>query len=112
MKKLFLALLIFVFTATSAFALTSIITDLDPPQFSSYWTGDDTNPMASANFVGGANPTKEEAWLEALLGKDYNDPSVNYINKFDFEVNSLYYTPVFSWEWAVVKIGGDRKSVV
>ena len=77
---------------------------------SAYWTGSDDNP-SDWKELNNANPTTEEAWLEALLGKYYDDPSVSYLDKIEAGTGGLGdddksltdFDPGFSWEYAVVK---------
>lgn len=66
----------------------------------------DTNPdLVSPNSL-----AMEERWLEALLGLAYNNPDVNYIDKFNFDDNGnsfpgFPFDPNFNWDYAIVKIG-------
>ena len=109
MKKLlgcFLCVMLMVFIAAPSMAMT-LVTDIDPPDTNStYWTGSDNNP--GDNLVN-SNPTTEEAWLEGLLGLDYDSPLVNYYDKIDPMAGGSKvlnnYDPGFNWEYAVVKYG-------
>lgn len=62
--------------------------------------------------LGNANEATEEQWLEGVLGKTYNDPSVFLISKNeayfkDKELKSLDgWDPGFAWTYAVVKYDG------
>lgn len=89
-----------------------MVTDIDPPGFNpAYWTGDDMN---NTGQLLNADPRTEEAWLEALLGKDYDDPSVNLIYRIlkgtgglGLDDKSLTdFDPGFLWAYAVVKYDG------
>ena len=113
MKKIQILLLIgfmslmLTFFATFVMAGTLVI-DQDPPDFNAlYWTGSDVNP---GDNLENSNPTTEEAWLEALLGKNYNDPTVNFISKIEDPLGGpkelTNYDPGFAWDWAVVKYDG------
>jgi len=82
MKKLLFLCFVFVLMAAPA-AADIMLTDVDPPAFnSSYWVGNDTNPSTFSQ-LNNANPTTEEAWLEGILGKAYNDPGVFYAGRID-----------------------------
>ena len=106
MKIFFAFLCVFLLMVAPA-AADSLIPDTDPPGTSpdSYWSGEDKNPQD----VSPSSPVQEEAWLEALLGTTYNDPSVNYVTKIGtgpiIDQFSANYNVGFSWEYAVVKIG-------
>jgi len=87
---------------------TNQLTDINPL----YWKGSDTNPSGKSQLKN-ANPVTEEAWLEALLGKSYNDPQVTYIDRIEAGSGALGsnlkqltdYNPGFTWDYAVVKYG-------
>jgi len=92
--------------------LNKLVTDIDLPGLNpAYWTGDDMN---NTDQLKNADPGTEEAWLEALLGKDYDDPSVNLIYRIlkgtgglGFDDKSLTdFDPGFLWAYAVVKYDG------
>ena len=115
MKKLIYALLfIYLCFATNALALSidSYVADSDILPLSDinalYWAGNDQNPSSDGQLVN-ANPTTEEAWLEALLGLVYNDSSINYIGRINtpagVELPAYIGSPGFSWDYAVVKYG-------
>ena len=110
MKKILYLLLVSVFMAAPA-AADVLISDTDPPDTNpSYWTGSDTNP-SSFSQLNNSNPDTEEAFLEALLGKYYNDPSVNFAAKIDNPLGGpnqlINYNPGIGggWDYAVVKYG-------
>jgi hypothetical protein len=77
---------------------------------STYWTDTDDNP-SDWKELNNANPTTEEAWLEALLGLVYDDPSVSYFDRIEAGTGGLGlddksltdFDPGFTWEYAVVK---------
>ena len=72
-------------------------TDTNP----TYWTGSDENPF---DGLVNSNPRTEEAWLEAVLGLEYDDPSVNYFTDIDYGDQPLSgIDPGFVWEYSVVK---------
>jgi hypothetical protein len=84
-----------------------LLTDINPL----YWEGNDSNPSGNGQLKN-ANPVTEEAWLEALLGKDYNDPTIIYIMRVEAGDGGLLgsdlkqltdYNPGFGWDYAVVK---------
>ena len=62
--------------------------------------------------LGNANPASEEKWLEGVLGKTYNDPTIFFISKNESyfagkDLTSLDgWDPGFSWVYAVVKYDG------
>ena len=68
-----------------------------------------SNPQA---WNGAINPTEEEKWLEGVLGKEYNDPTIFYVGKNeeyfkDTELTSLAgWDPGFAWTYLVVKYDG------
>jgi len=68
-----------------------------------------SNPQA---WSGAINPTEEEKWLEGVLGKTYNDPTIFYVDKNeiyfkDKELTSLDgWDPGFAWTYLVVKYDG------
>lgn len=119
-KHSFLGTLVLIFAGASLAILPSLvapagadmlIVDIDPPDLNStYWTGSDDNP-SDWTELNNANPTTEEAWLEALLGLVYDDPSVSYFDKIEAGTGGLGaddksltdFDPGFSWEYAVVK---------
>lgn len=84
------------------------LTDINPL----YWEGHDSNPSGQGQ-LNNANPVTEEAWLEALLGRVYNDPAVTYFIRVEAghgglgsDVKQLTnYNPGFAWDYAVVKYG-------
>lgn|GEM_PF-6243652 len=88
-----------------------LMTDVDTAdawsKYSAYWDGDDTNQMELAN----SSKAAEENWIEALLGLQFDDPSVEFIAKEapggDITMQQDYY-PGFSWDFVIVKAG--RKS--
>jgi hypothetical protein len=127
MKKCsFLGTLVLIFAGAALAILPSLatpavadilLTDIDIlPGFpltdmnSTYWTGSDDNPSDWME-LNNANPTTEEAWLEALLGLVYDDPSVSYFDRIEANEGGLGaddkfltdFDPDFSWEYAVVK---------
>lgn len=77
-----------------------------------YWESSDVNTLNNGQLKN-SNPETEEAWLEALLGKVYNNPDVTFIQKIaagsgglGSDVKTLdHYDPGFGWEYAVVKYG-------
>ena len=92
-------------------AATLLIGDIDAPDVNpTYWTGSDDNP-SDWKELNNANPTTEEAWLEALLGLGYDDPSVSYFDRIEAGTGGLGdddksltdFDPGFTWEYAVVK---------
>ena len=110
MKKLLFLCFVFVLMAAPA-AADIMLTDVDPPAFnSSYWVGNDTNPSTFSQ-LNNANPTTEEAWLEGILGKAYNDPGVFYAGRIDDPLGGpkqlLNFDPGIAggWDYAVVKFG-------
>jgi hypothetical protein len=105
MKKICAAILMaFLFVGPASATLISDIDTTYATQFNStYWTGNDTNPT---NALKNSNPTTEEAWLEAVLGKEYNDPSINKYTGIDYGDAPISGISVpFAWEYAVVKYG-------
>jgi len=107
MKKVYFALLIaLMFVGPAAATLIADLDTTDPTKFNSaYWTGNDTNPTTALK---NSNPTTEEAWLEAVLGKVYDDPTINYYTKIDYNdvpISNIINTIPFLWEYAVVKYG-------
>lgn len=92
--------------------LNEMVTDIDPPGVNpAYWTGDDMN---NTDQLKNADPRTEGYWLKALLGKDYDDPSVNYIDRIlkgtrglGLDDKSLTdFDPYLFWTYAVVKYDG------
>ncbi len=81
-----------------------------------YWEGSDSNPAHKdlGNQLLNSNETTEEAWLEALLGKVYDDPNVWYVNRILAGEGGLgmddkiltNFDPGFTWDYAVVKYDG------
>lgn len=69
------------------------------PNLKHYWDGDDTNGQNLNN----SGEAAEEAWLEALLGLAYNNPTVNILSK-DEDSNPLDEVPS-NWTYAVLKYG-------
>ncbi len=77
-----------------------------------YWKGSDSNPSGKSQ-LNNANPTTEEAWLEALLGKEYDNEYIFLITRVEAGSNGLgsdikqltNYDPGFDWDYAVVKYG-------
>jgi hypothetical protein len=68
--------------------------------------------LGQTNSLPNSNPGTEERWLEGILGRTFNDPSVNFLRKYESaqyffpETNFLNsFDPEFQWTWAVVKIG-------
>lgn len=68
--------------------------------------------LGTTNGLPNSNPSTEERWLEGLLNRTYNDPTVNFIAKFEYpayfypETNQLVnFNPDILWDWAVVKQG-------
>lgn len=109
MKKIMVVFYMFLLSILlSSFALAdAIVADIDPPDINStYWAGSDQNPSLVGQLVN-SNPTTEEAWLEALLGKVYNDPTVNYITKIDGSGDKQLtdFDPGVAWDYAIVKYG-------
>jgi hypothetical protein len=90
----------------SATLLVDIDTgDLLTNQNPTYWTGADEN-SSTFRQLANSNPTTEEAWLEAILGLPYDDPTVNYFDDIDYGDAPLSgISPGFVWEYAVVKYG-------
>lgn len=93
--------------STSAHA-DSLITDIDTDDiwtvYSQFWDGDDTNSCELNN----GSKKAEENWVEALLGLEYDNPSLNLIKKEIVAENKtvqVNYDPGFAWDYAVVKIG-------
>ena len=115
MKKLLVlstALLACSLVATTATA-DMLLGDIDTTpatMYSSYWDHfpplNDTNPMDLDNNSMAA----EENWLEALLGLEYNDPTVNWVGTIpdtDFPngENAFTIDTGFDWDYAIVKAG-------
>lgn len=106
--------LMLTFFATLAVA-DMLVVDIDPPDTNpTYWTGSDVNQIFTSANQGqliNANEVTEEAWLEALLGKNYNDPTVNYVSRIlkgeggigldDKQLTD--YNPGVAWDYVVVK---------
>jgi hypothetical protein len=125
MKKLlgcFLCVMLLGFLATPCTATIFLVTDVDvggtpdlTDQNSTYWKGSDQNPqgkdIAPYTRLNNSNPTTEEAWLEALLGLVYDDPSVNFFDKIENPLGGPKalnnYDPGFNWEYTVVKWGDN-----
>lgn len=116
-KILVLSYMFLICMLSPSFAVAdTIIIDIDLPDLNpTYWVGSDQNPSSFGQLVN-SNPITEEAWLEALLGKNYNDPAVNFIGKIEAGKGGTYpiaedlkqltnYYPGFSWDYAVVKYG-------
>jgi len=110
MKKLFVLVLFSFFLVTPSWA--DLIGDIDPPDTGIYWAGSDQNPSLFSQ-LNNANEDTVEAWLEALLGLDYNDSSVNLIDRKSAGSDGIGlddkglvgYDPGFTWTYAVVKYG-------
>jgi len=109
-KIVFLIAVVFLAGFTSPVCAT-LISDIDVPDKNltnenpTYWVGSDNN-SSDKNELVNSNPTTEEAWLEAILGKEYNDPNVNYSFKIpygDIPLSSI--VTGFGWQYAVVKHG-------
>lgn len=116
-KVLFLASLILttLILATTVMADTLVqdvdtanqLTDINPL----YWKGSDSNPSGKSQ-LNNADPTTEEAWLEALLGKVF-DSDIFFITRIEAGSNGLGsdvkqvtdFDPGMHWDYAVVKFG-------
>jgi len=108
MKKLMFLCFAFVFMAAPA-AADMMLTDSDPPAYNPmHWFGNDTNPSAFSQLYN-SNPTTEEAWLEGILGKTFNDPTVNFVGKIEDPFGGpkqlINFNPGIGWDYAVVKFG-------
>lgn len=106
---------------------STLVVDVDPPNteadycgtnatcLKDGWTGGDFNVLPandgkSKGFenLDNSNASTEEHWLEALLGKTYDDPGINYINRITAPQGSgnktlAGYDPGFAWKYAVIK---------
>jgi len=78
-----------------------------------YWSGSDENNETDNGQLVNSDPDTEEAWLEALLGLVFDDPSVEYFDRIGagngglgIDDKSINLNVGFSFEYAVVKHNG------
>ena len=110
--KLLLSLAGFLFLITLFYAPSALadqlVVDVDPPDLNAiFWNGSDVNP---SDQLVNSNETTEEAWLEALLGLNYDNPGLNLIDRLipgGDQQELTDYSPGFTWDWAVVKYGNS-----
>lgn len=115
MKKLFAlpaALFACSLVATTASA-DLLIADIDTTHatmFSTYWDHfapyNDENPQALDN----SSLAAEENWLEALLGLEYDDPTINWVatipdTDYPNGLNTFTIDTAFDWDFAIIKAG-------
>lgn len=119
MKLIPLALLTLLVLGITPAMADFLIADIDDAsindQYGIYWEGDDTN----ADTLSNSGETAEERWLEAVLGLEYDDPDVQFIDKveelddgtepFPIGQNAFAnFNPGFDWLYAIVKIGNSN----
>ena len=115
MKKLFAlpaALFACSLIATTATA-DMLLGDIDTTpatMYSSYWDHfppeNDENPQDLDNNSLAA----EENWLEALLGLEYDDPTINWVatipdSSYPNGLDSFTIDTAFDWDYAIIKAG-------
>lgn len=120
MKKLTIVLVILLLSGAPPAMADLLVADIDTSDPNSmtgiYWVGDDTNPDTLNN----SSEAAEEAWLEALLGLQYDVEFVSKIEEnIDEDGNVFFPDPIgntaitdlhldFDWLYAVVKIGDGQ----
>lgn len=104
MGKLLVSLFLVLILSIPSFSYgLTLVTDVDgtnKTMYSQYWEGNDQNIQKLKN----SSENSEENWLEALLGLEYDDPSIKLLLKDeDFNQSYLNFTPTFDWDYVVIK---------